>query len=171
MDNDRLCIVIIDFSVSMDSCAFADIPMSKLQVIESALAYSIVKSKQMYTPDCTYLAIIGFTERAQLLGIFKMSEVNKDKQYWYDWFEDKRNGVYMYGGEGSNIAGGLELAKDIYEAARKHDIRTYGLWNVALASVPHSIGDEIYDIERIRVGRKALLVDSGLAHGTLDSRE
>jgi hypothetical protein len=161
--NDRLCIVVFDFSGSMlnpplildsrDSkeCNELEYSISSLSMAKLAFVNAIKNSKLIGHPDNTYVALIGFSGDARFLGIIKISEVSNDFKYWENWFDDNILDIKYTFGEESNITSALELARQIYNDALKGDLSIYGINNFSLEFAPTHINDSMYPIGRIRV--------------------
>jgi Archaeal DNA polymerase II, large subunit len=146
-----LGIIVMDFSGSMEDPAFPNEPeytKTKASVVASALKSSIVEIKNISKADKAYVALIGFTGDAKLLGIFKASEINDSIQYWNNWFRDSMDKVCESYGYGTNIDSALKLAREIYDGALEGNLKAYGIdnfapmyHNVVIESNPHQVAN------------------------------
>jgi hypothetical protein len=149
-----LGIIVMDMSGSMDEKAFpqkANYDITKSAVISSALSTSIVNIRNINNSAKAYVAIIGFTSEAKLLGIFKASEINEDVSFWNKWFADKIEDVRNTCGGGTNITSALRLSRQIYDAALKGDLSSYGIKDFKPMYQHVNIKSRIYDIANVRV--------------------
>jgi DNA-directed RNA polymerase subunit RPC12/RpoP len=147
-------IIMMDFSGSMDDRAFPserEYKKSKASVVASALKTSIPKIKRMNKADKAYVALIGFTEDAKLLGIFKASEVSDSIEYWDKWFEDNMSDVRHSYGEGTNITSALKLGRQIYDGALKGDLSAFGIYDFKPMYQDIVIGSNVYSVANVRV--------------------
>lgn len=129
-----LGILVLDFSSSMNESAFSIQKDSKIGVVKNALGKTLVDFTGIKDSKNAYIAIIGFAKNAELLGIYRASELKKDINYWKGWIEEKRNkilGEKMEDGtwknDGTNIKDALMLAREIYDAALNGEMDKYGI--------------------------------------------
>lgn len=149
-----LGIIVMDFSGSMEDPAFPKEPeytKTKASVIASALKSSIVDIKNISKADKAYVALIGFTGDAELLGIFKASEINTSIQYWNNWFEKQIDDVRDSYGYGTNITNALKLARKLYDGALQGNLKDYNIDNFAPMYHNVIIGSDIHKVANIRV--------------------
>lgn len=149
-----LGIIVMDMSGSMEEVAFPEVEgysITKAGVVASALSTSITKIKRINKADKAYVAIIGFTNDAKLLGIYKASEIDENVKYWDEWFRKNSEIVRNSYGGGTNITSALRLAREIYDAALEGDLSTYGVSDFLPMYQNININDNIYDIANIRV--------------------
>jgi DNA-directed RNA polymerase subunit RPC12/RpoP len=149
-----LGIIVMDFSGSMEEPAFPNEPEytnTKLNMVASALKSSIIEIKNMSKADKAYVALIGFTGNAKLLGVFKASEINENIQYWNNWFRDSMSDVCESYGYSANIDNALKLAREIYDDALQGNLESYGIHNFAPMYQSIAIGSHIYEVANVRV--------------------
>lgn len=149
-----LGIIIMDFSGSMEDLAFPDeveYTKSKANVVATALKTSIAKIKRINKADKAYIALIGFTANAQLIKIFKASEISEDKTEWDKLFTEGIIEFRAKNGEGTNITSALKLAREIYDSALRGDLSKYGINNFAPMYQNIAADGEIYNVANIRV--------------------
>jgi|SRR5665647_785503 len=149
-----LGIIVMDFSSSMEYQAFPkeiEYTKSKASVVASALKTSLPLIKKMNKADKAYVAMIGFTSGAKLLGIFKAEDINTSVEYWNDWFKQSMLDVYNSYGDGTDISKALKLARELYDGALNGDLSYYGIRDFSPMYQHIAIGSEVYDVANVRV--------------------
>lgn len=149
-----LGIIVMDFSGSMEQPAFPNEPeytKTKASVVASALKSSIIEIKSISKADKAYVALIGFTGDAELLGVFKASEINDSIQYWSNWFIDSMDMIHEKHDYGTNIDHALRLARNIYDGALQGNLQAYGIDNFAPLYHTVTIESDTYPVANVRV--------------------
>jgi len=144
----------MDFSGPMDEASFPnerEYKTTKASLVAYVLKTTIPGIKRINKADKAYVAMIGFTGDAKLLGIFKASEINDSVDYWDDWFEKSIEDVRTSSGMGKNITGALKLARELYDGALNGDLSYYGIRDFSPMYQHIAIGSEVYDVANVRV--------------------
>lgn len=127
-----LGIIAMDFSGSMDYIAFPDqleYKFSKIQIVALALKTSIPKMKQMSNADNAYLILIGFTNTAKVLEVFKVSDIPNDSTKWDTFFTTGVENFRVENNTGTNVTSALQLMREIYDNALLGKLEKYGISN------------------------------------------
>ncbi len=121
-------IFVFDLSGSMSDLTDpqSDSPLTKIQQVARAFSSTITTllyggGKELTAisqPDNYFLAIIGFSERAELFTINPLADMKQNNremtfQYWENWILEKFEDF----GNLTNITAGLEKARIIYDIA------------------------------------------------------
>ncbi|MCC9076216.1 hypothetical protein FKZ61_008840 [Litorilinea aerophila] len=108
-------------------------PLSKIEAVSNAFGTTIATllhggggSEALRTPDHYFLALIGFSDNAKILGIYQLASMKKGDytSTWHFWKQQVLNFFDNFG-DMTNITRGLEVAKEIYEAALQGNIATH----------------------------------------------
>jgi hypothetical protein len=149
-----LGIIAMDFSSSMDELAFPDeieYTKSKANAVATALKSSIAKIKNINKADKVYMVLIGFTQEAHVLKVFRASDISEDKIEWDKFFTDGIEEFRKRVGEGTNITSALKLAREIYDGALRGDLKKHGIDEFAPMYQGVHIEHELYNVANIRV--------------------
>jgi len=125
-----LGIIAMDFSGSMNDIAFPNQPeysFSKMQIVALALKTSIQKIKQINNADKAYLILIGFTNIATVLKVFKISEIPNDPSEWDTFFTTGVDKFREENNTGTNVTSALQLMREIYDNALNGKLEKYGI--------------------------------------------
>ncbi len=161
MDGDcGLGVLVLDFSESMVEPAFSDpeMPQRKIDLVANAFHAAMQNLVNITFAEKAYVAVIGFDNYAELLGIFNAAQVdpNKDWRQWiYDHFERFKGAT--------DISGALDKAKELYDAALACDLSEYGIDNFAPLLHDITIEDNVVSVPNVRV---FLYSDGDHNHGT-----
>ncbi|MEO0211987.1 MAG: VWA domain-containing protein [candidate division WOR-3 bacterium] len=148
-----LGIVVMDLSGSMTEPAFvasedpAYSSKSKLEVMAHAFGSAIQELTTMSNAENAYVAVIGFSEKARVLGLFRVSEMKPDWKYWTDWVMQQIGSFCTQ----TNITEALKLARKLYDGALKGDLTPWGIQSFAPLYHTISIGSDIVEVPNIRV--------------------
>jgi hypothetical protein len=156
MTDDSLLIMCLDFSKNMDKLMFIDgseYAISKLIVLRHAVVEFLMRLKLTNCADHMYIAVIGFTEEASLLGLLRASDINDDKHYLNNWFDLAVQNIRRAYGNESDITSGLMLAKKFYDRALACNFGTFNIseFQPIYYLILDSKNNNFIDIPNIRV--------------------